>query len=627
MDLKEQEYKELFLAEALENHEELNRLLTELEKNSSNKNAINAIFRITHTLKGNAAGMGFTDIETLSHTLEDLFGEIREDKLQVDPPMFNDIFKAIDTLGALINSLQSGKTVRYQGIKAKLEVILKKAAVQVTDIPVQEAKKQNNSQTVASITNVEVPVEETKIRELSPTDTEILAITPSAHKPALLVNNEAMASTEETEPSETAHMVSDAVDSKINFSDLVQVPVKKLDNLLNLVSELTIERDRLMAIHAGKLSKNEYSRLQRISSDLQYSVMDVRLVQVGFLFNKFHRVVRDTASLENKQVTLKLEGTDTEIDRNILQIISDSLIHLIRNSVGHGIETPGERKKAGKSEKGTVVLRAFNESDSVIIEIQDDGKGIDHAAIRRKAVEKGLISKEAAGQLSDMESIMFIFEPGFSSVEQVTAISGRGVGMDVVKRAIDAVGGNIRLSTKVSEGTVFRLCLPSSMAVKGTLLFELDKTEYAIPLTYTEAVGSLYRKDIHKAGGGLVATHLSKTISIIFLKDLLSLNDYSHHSRDGAFHTSFNELSPEEKLSIIVVSYNNRSVGLVVDKLLQQKEIIEKPLSKPVEGVKFISGVTILGNGNICLVLNINAIISYIFRINHAAGQMLALNV
>lgn len=619
MDLKEQEYRELFLAEALENYEELNRLMTELEKNTSNKNAINAIFRITHTLKGNASGMGFTDIEKMSHALEDLFDHIRDGKLQVDASIFTDIFKAIDTLGALIDSLQTGKVVRYQGIKAKLEITLRK-------IHEKQAVTSSNDQAGSQETianpkkkSRKKPDTETDNVDTIPKETEVPVEHNLADQVVALeqIANQSVPTQAETEPTDT----------KVTFSDLVQVPVKKLDNLLNLVSELTIERDRLIAIHAGKLSKNEYSRLQRISSDLQYSVMDVRLVQVGFLFNKFHRVVRDAAAQENKKVTLKLEGTDTEIDRNILQIISDSLIHLIRNSVGHGLETPAERLKAGKSETGTVVLRASNENDSVTIEIQDDGKGIDHTFIRRKAIEKGLISKEAASHLSEMECIMFIFEPGFSSVDQVTAISGRGVGMDVVKKAIDAVGGNISLSTKVGEGTVIKLSLPSSMAVKGTLLFELDKTEYAIPLTYTESVGSLYMKDIHKVGSGLVATHLGKTISIIFLKDLFSLNDYTHHSREGVFHSTYDKLQPDEKLSIIIVSYNNRRVGLVVDKLLQQKEIIEKPLSKPVDGVKFISGVTILGNGNICLVLNINTMISYIFRITNTASQMQSLKI
>ncbi|MDO1446695.1 chemotaxis protein CheA [Rhodocytophaga aerolata] len=632
MDSKELEYKELFLAEALENHEELNRLMTELEKNSSNKNAINALFRITHTLKGNASGMGFEDITKLSHTLEDLFNEIRSGKLQVDATIFNDLFKAIDTLGALINSLKTGQPVRYQGIKAKLEVIIRKATennevispIAPIEQPIKTKARSGKNTLVTKATDSPSTLAPVHVQERVAPLTATTGATTATIEPGVeqkILPQESTIGNQETEKPDT-----EKVDAQITFSDLVQVPVKKLDNLLNLVSELTIERDRLVAMHMGKLSKNEYSRLQRISSDLQYSVMDVRLVQVGFLFNKFHRVLRDAAASENKKVSLKLEGTDTEIDRNILQIISDSLIHLIRNSVGHGIETPAERLNAGKAETGTVTLRASTDKDSVIIEIQDDGKGIDHTIIRKKAIEKGLISKEAASQLSEMDCIMYIFEPGFSSVDQVTSISGRGVGMDVVKKAIDAVGGNISLFTKVGQGTVIKLSLPSSMAVKGTLLFELDRTEYAIPLTYTEAVGCLYKKDIHKVGNGLVATHLGKTISIVFLKDLFALNDYSHHSREGVFHTSFDRVSPDEKLSIIIVSYHNRRVGLVVDKLLQQKEIIEKPLAKPVDVVKFISGVTILGNGNICLVLNITAMISYIFRISNTATQLQSLS-
>ncbi|QHT67724.1 chemotaxis protein CheA [Rhodocytophaga rosea] len=629
MDSKEEEYREIFLAEALENYEELNRLITELEKNTSNKNAINAIFRITHTLKGNAAGMGFEDITKMSHTLEDLFVEIREGKLQVDAAIFTDIFKAIDTLGALIDALKTGKTVRYLGIKTKLEVILKKAAeagmpLSTNDNHDSQKKNTDQNQIKQQVENT-IPNEDRVVNNEPEKIATEIASDPLNQQ--VLENTQALlddifAAKEILTSEKSAE--ADTVDTKLTFSDLVQVPVKKLDNLLNLVSELTIERDRIIAMNSNGFSRNEYSRLQRISSDLQYSVMDVRLVQVGFLFNKFHRVVRDAAALEHKKVTLKLEGTDAEIDRNVLQIISDSLIHLIRNSVGHGIETPEERKKAGKSETGTVTLRASNESDAVIIEIIDDGKGIDSRIIKKKAIDKGLVSKETADTMSEADIIMFIFEPGFSSAEQVTAISGRGVGMDVVKRALDSISGNISVFTAVGKGSTIRLSLPSSMAVKGTLLFELDKSEYAIPLTYTEAVVSLYKSDVHKAGNGLIATHLGKTISIVFLKDLFSTADYSHHSQNTIFHTSFDQVNAKEKLAIIIVSYNNRKVGFVVDKLLQQKEIVEKPLMKPVDHVKFISGVTILGNGNICLVLNIANIISYIFKIsNTIAGKAL----
>ena len=545
------------MAEALENHEELNRLITALEKNSTDASAINAIFRITHTLKGNAAGMGFDSIAELSHTLETLFGEVRDQRLPLTSEVFTALFKAIDVLGALIRSLQDGSKVSYKGIKTKLEIICKQLTGSTESVP------------------------EASVPELEKVDEN---------------------------PDQAAP------ENKIVFSDLVQVPVRKLDNLLNLVGELIIERDRLMASHADSHRTNEYARLNRISSDLQYSVMDVRLVQVGFLFNKFHRVVRDAAALENKQVTLTLEGTDTEIDRNILQIISDSLIHLIRNAVAHGIEPPKARKQAQKSPEGTITLRASNENDTVVIEIQDDGKGVAIDKVRQRAVQRGLLTDQQASQLSEEETVLLIFEPGFSTVERVNAISGRGVGMDVVKKALDSIGGKISVQTRTGEGTSIRLVLPSSMAVKGTLLFEANQTEYAIPLAYTEAVVSLYQPDIHKVGRGLVATYLGKTISVVFLKDLFVQPEEIWTHQSGLLHRSVDALLPEEKLEVIVVAYGSRTVGFVVDKLLQQKEIVEKPLTKPVDQVRFISGVTILGNGHVCLVLHVPALINYIFR-------------
>ncbi|MEQ9440833.1 MAG: Hpt domain-containing protein, partial [Cyclobacteriaceae bacterium] len=449
---KEDEYKEIFLAEALDNYEELNRLITELEKRPADQSAINAIFRITHTLKGNASGMGFTGISELAHTLETLFGEIREQKITLSTDIFTALFKAIDTLGALIHALSDGSKVSYKGIKTKLEVICRQAETAPAPAPAPEPappaaeapKKQRKPKKATTSTKTTTA----KRAATKTTSTAKKASAKDAADPA------SPAPTEEAESKKTSApqaSVEQAVETppvaqpapeenipenKITFSDLVQVPVRKLDNLLNLVGELIIERDRMIASHAELHGANEYARLNRISSDLQYSVMDVRLVQVGFLFNKFHRVVRDAAALEKKQVVLKLEGNDTEIDRNILQIISDSLIHLIRNCVAHGVEAPDERKKTGKPEEGTITLRASNENDGVVIEILDDGKGVDVEKVRERGIQRGLITPEQATQLGEEETIMLIFEPGFSTVEQVNAISGRGVGMDVVKKAL-----------------------------------------------------------------------------------------------------------------------------------------------------------------------------------------------
>lgn len=564
---KDNEYREIFLAEALENYTEMNRLLTVLEKNVNDGKAIQALFRITHTLKGNATGMGFDKIAEMAHVLEDFFGEVREGRLELGSEIFTSVFKATDVLGELIDAIKTPKDVKYRGIKTKLEIFIRNAKQAPA---VGQAAQQPTAQEAAGV----------------PT------ITPN---PAHIKFHE-----------DDDHDESEVETTNVSFSDLVQVPVKKLDNLLNLVGELIIERDRIIANGASTHSSNEYSRLNRISSDLQYSVMDVRLVQVGFLFNKFHRIVRDASSKEGKKVSLKLEGTETEIDRNILQVISDSLIHLIRNSVGHGIEKPEVRKQKGKVEEGTVTLSASSESDTVIIKIKDDGAGINPERIKQKAIEKGLITAQDANQMRDRDLTMLIFEPGFSTMDAVTAISGRGVGMDVVKKALDSIGGTVQVDTMLGEGSIFTLSLPSSMAVKSTLLFDLDNQTYAIPLSYTESVISIYKSEIHKAANGLIAVHLGNTIHIVFLADLFAQSI----GKSKGKYASFDQLHPEQKLEIVVVSFNGKRIGFIVDKLLQQKEIVEKPLRKPFDSISYLSGVTILGNGNVCLALSIPGILN-----------------
>ena len=568
---KENEYKEIFLAEALDNYEELNRLFTELEKDPASMKAVDAIFRITHTLKGNAMGMGFEGIAGISHVLEDVFSEAKSGSIVLDQQLFDILFKTNDKLGELIHALHTNEEVKYKGIKTKLEVFLR-------NIKNTSAGKRDDTKVEAGKESVEV-----------------LSL--------------------ETNESTTVEDLSEDSQHKISFSDLVQIPVRKLDSLLNLVGELIIERDSLIArgMENGN-SSSEYARLQRITSDLQYGVMDVRLVQVGFLFNKFHRVLRDAASIEDKKANLILEGTEIEIDRNILKIMSDSLVHLIRNSVGHGIEKPAARRLAGKEEIGKVYLKARNEKDTVIIEISDDGHGIDAESIKRKAIEKKIMSKEFADTLTKDEIIQIIFEPGFSNADKITEVSGRGVGMDVVKRATESIGGKISVKTELGKGSTITLALPSSMAVKGALLFMLNQQEYAVALTYTEAVVSVRKEDLHRVSSGLMTKYLGKTISVIFLKDLFSMNSLEDLYLDSALHTSYAECEEESKLEIMVVSYNNKYFGLVVDKLLQQKEIVEKTLARPIDALDLFSGATILGSGNVCLVLDVAAIANACFK-------------
>ena len=653
-NFNESEYFDLFNEEASHQLEELNRYMTAFEKQPDDPKVINVLFRITHTLKGNAAGLGVDNVAALSHVLEDLFAEVREGNFEKDEDFFSSLFRAIDVLEKLIKNVKTGKKVSYKGIKTKLQVMVHRARLakntdkepanaiegSAAKKPLPETLRGNIG---AEITETASPSEVAPEQGV-PTDTEVNenTVQPEAIPEEKKAIEEAVSAKKEDKPerqlvkqgeqtSETQAVIEEVSNGETNeselpesisFSESIQVPVQKLDNLLNLVGELVIEKDRILTMSLGSQSSNEFKRLQRISSDLQYSMMDVRLVEVGFLFNKFHRVVRDAAKADGKNVKLVLEGTKTELDRNILQTISDSLIHLTRNSIAHGIETPEVRKQQGKPEEGIVTLRAFSESDSVTIEIEDNGAGIKVEAIRKKAIEKGFVTPAEAAKLTEDELIMFIFRPGFSSVEQVNGLSGRGVGMDVVKEALDAVGGTVGVKTEQGKGTTVVLTMPSSMAVKSTLLFELNAVEYAIPLNYTEAVTIIDTVDIHKASAGLITNYQGKTISIVFLNDIFG--EQKRMSK-RMLHNTYDQLAPGQKLNVIIVNYNQRMVGLVVDRLLQQKEIVEKPLLKPVDKTPFISGVTILGNGNVCLVLSVPSIFNAVFHTqNTSAGKVVA---
>lgn len=574
MTPKEQEFRDIFLAEASEQFEELNQLFTQLEKKHTDSKVIDAIFRIMHTLKANAAALGFSKIAEFSHLLEDIFSTIKQGKIVLNDKIFNDLFRANDTIGAFLEEVKTGETdkVKYKGLKTKLEVLLRNSQKQpaVTD-----------SELTANVVLPEPTSEVSQEQEIE--ETEI-------NQPQQANNN-------------------------ITFSERIQVPIKKLDGLFDLVGELMIESDRLALLYNQEGNrKNEFNRLKRITSELQYAVMNVRMVQIEVLFQKFHRIVRDVAMIENKKVNLILEGTENEIDRTILQTVSDSLVHIVRNAVSHGIESPQERLAAHKPEIGTVKLSARSEKDYIIIEVTDDGKGIDAAIIRKKAIEKKLITPEAAQRLSASDVIDFIFEPGFSVKEEVTAVSGRGVGMDVVRKSIQAIGGNIEINTMVGQGSRFTLLLPASMVVKGALLFEQNEETFAIPLSYTDSVVSMQKDDIHLVGKGLIATHLGRSMSVIFLKDIFDKKHLNEIKQEKVLQQTFKSWNAEDKLLIVIVSYGGKLVGLVIDKLLQQKEIVERPLKKPLDDTPFMSGATIMGNGKVCLVLDVPALVNFLFK-------------
>ncbi|WP_254244218.1 chemotaxis protein CheA [Hymenobacter sp. BRD128] len=438
MTAREQEYRELFMAEALEYYDAMSRHLSELERNPQDVAALNELFRLMHNLKANARAMGFVDMGEVAHKMETLFGQIRSNERSFTGSLVPLTFRAVDILGNMIRAVGSG---------------------------------QETGDAKSLLENLDHLIQGEEIVETRPAPTEEEAETDAARK--------------------------------LELSDLVYIPVKKLDNLLNLVGELVIDRDRILTLAAelGHPALQATARhLFRISDDLQYSVMDVRLVGAGVLLNKFPRVVRDVAAAENKQVELTLAGQDVQIDRNVLQLITDALLHIVRNAVSHGLENPEARQAAGKPAVGKLSITALTERDDVLIQVQDDGRGIDTEAVRQKAVRKGMLTAEAAAVLDEQEVWALLFEPGFSMAEKITDISGRGVGLDVVKLAIDSLGGRLRVSSELGKGTTFTLVLPTSIAVKGALLIELDERAYAVPLLHTDTVLALPNDQIFAVG-------------------------------------------------------------------------------------------------------------------------------
>ncbi|MBB6610426.1 chemotaxis protein CheA [Pontibacter sp. Tf4] len=539
MKSREQEYKEIFIAEALEYFDALNRHISDLEKRPQDDQLLAEIFRLLHNLKANAKAIGYLRISDVSHKLETAFSLIRNRELQFSDEVVTVLFEGVDLLGELIHNIDN------ENYGEPDPVLLRNLDIIVDNLS-------------------DSTIELAKVRRYN-------------------------------------------TSKNLSLSELVYIQIKKLDHLLNLVGELVIDRDRIVSI-SRELENDELkvvsSHLNRITEDLQYSIMDARLVSIGSLFNKFPRIVRDIATAEKKEVDLTLAGHDIQIDRNILQIITDSLLHLVRNAITHGIEKPEQRIKKGKPATGKLSLVARNDRENVQIQLTDDGRGIDLSQVRKAIVDRNLLSNAAVEHLPDTEALSYLFEPGFSLAKEVTEFSGRGVGLDVVKNAVDSIGGRIRVDSKKGVGTTFTLQLPTSIAVKGALLFEVDEIFYAIPLIHTEQVVAMEVSELHEVGGVLVADVLGETITVVYLHELLNVKEQEINFGDK---TKLKGLVQ----NIIIVSYNNRKLGLIVDKLYRQQDIVVKPLNKPLDTIDLYGGVTLLGSGSVCLVLDVPAITRY----------------
>ncbi len=377
-------------------------------------------------------------------------------------------------------------------------------------------------------------------------------------------------------------------------SKTVRVDIDRLDNLMNLVSELIIIKTRLDDLDSNESKQNmseaiEY--LERITTSLHDAVMKVRMVPVERTFNRFPRMVRDLAKDLGKSIKLDMSGEETEVDRTVIDEIGDPLIHLIRNSIDHGIENKQTRLAAGKSEMGTVSLRAYPDGNSVVIEVEDDGHGIDPARIAKKAISKGMITAEHAGSMPDHDIINLLFLPGFSTAEQITDLSGRGVGLDVVKTKIEALSGTVEVQSEMGKGSKFIIRLPLTLAIIQALMVNLGTEKYALPLNNIRIITTIEKKQISKVQNQEVVLYRNQTLPIIRLPEML---DVPNANRD------------DENLTVVIVRKGNQEAGLVVDSLIGQQEIVIKSLGKYLGGVKAIAGATILGNGGVALIVDPN---------------------
>ena len=531
MNDREKEYRAIFLAEAQQSYDQISSDIVKLERNPANEEVVAEIFRLLHNMKANAGTMELEAIAELAHRLENVFSAIRNGDITFEGNKVNLIFKAVDYLGYLINNIGKPRVQKH------------------------------NDELLDGLNNV-ISGREGGIEE------------PQSDGGASFVSN------------------------KLHLSDSVSISLKKLDDLLNLVGELIISRDHLISF--AEIIENQQIKaitqsLSRVADSIQETVMTARLVTVSSLFNKFPRIIRDIAAKEKKVINLVVEGTDTTIDRNVLKVISDIMIHLIRNAITHGIEAPQDRKKHKKKEEGLLRISASSDKGLVFISISDDGRGLNPKAIKARAVEKKMITSAKARSMTDNEALGLLFVPGFSMAEKVTEFAGRGVGLDIVKSVIDSIGGDLKIESEVGKGTNFIMSLPISMAVKAALLFKVGENNFALPLLNIHSVVTVSRRSIHTIAGVLTLERREETIELIYLNDFLFKEDYQ---------TSFINLK-REIMDIVIVWYNNKKYGLIVDQLLRQQEIMIKPLQKPLDNNHLFSGITLLGSGEVCYVLDV----------------------
>ncbi len=665
MDLDINQYISIFIEESKEHLQSMNDVLLELEKEPTHTGYINEIFRVAHTIKGMAGTMGFSNMANLTHEMENVLQATRNNELKISEDVIDILFKCFDAMDESVNNIiEQGiekedknedlidelKALLNQGVKSEMKNqldntkpeldsylinLLKKAKEEnlnvykirftLTDDCMLKAARafiifntlEEIGEIISSIPSVEEIEDEKFDKEF---DVIIITDVDKEKLEEEISNISEVESTLVEELKEENFHISENKDleheieskeklenndnSKKNNSTshnnkvtkTVRVDIDRLDNLMNLVSELIIIKTRMdeLSGQSTKATMNDaIEYLERITTSLHDAVMKVRMVPIERVFNRFPRLVRDLSKDLGKEIDLEMSGEETEVDRTVIDEIGDPLIHLIRNSIDHGIEMPEERIKAGKDKKGSVILKAYPDGNNVVIEVQDNGKGLDVSSIKNKAIQKDLINEKTAENLSDDDIINLLFAPGFSTAETVSDVSGRGVGLDVVKSKIESISGNIEVQTEINKGSRFIIRIPLTLAIIQALLVKVSEEIYAIPLSSINEITEIKSEEIRDIQGKEVVLYRGETLPIIRLKKILDLEDGLE----------------KENLTVVVAKKGDKQAGFIIDGLIGQQEIVIKSLGKYLSKVKYLSGATILGNGNISLILDVNSLI------------------
>lgn len=589
-----QEIFESFLVETKEILEQLDLDLVELENSPDDSDLLNKIFRSFHTIKGTAGFLGLVKLQKITHNGEDILNKLRKGEMRINEAIMDAILKAYDSIGELVEVIEANKNEDYDAESAisQLQSVLDGSA---------EAPSPAEKQTE---TKPEAPVTEEK--EVSETPEPPVETEPEVSEP--VIEQIEIPQQKQIVEQPKKDVVAQATTAK-KGENTIRVDVERLDDLLNFVSELVLGRNMLAQINTEANLEYEGTNLARSLSDatrqidlmtteLQLAVMKTRMIKIGKVFNRFPRVVRDLAKDTGKKIQLIIKGEETELDKTLIEEINDPLVHLVRNSADHGVEAPEERVKAGKNEKGIITLSAEHEGNNIIITIEDDGKGIDPEKIKEKAISKGIVSAEKAKELSKQEIFNLIFSPGFSTAEKVTNVSGRGVGMDVVKTNVTKLRGIINIESEVGQGTKMIIKLPLTLAIIHGLLVNVDGEIVVVPLNSVIEIVRVSKDAISSVNQNEVIKLRDTVLPLLNIAELL-------------YHRPIVDKEDDQQY-IVVVGIAERKFGLKVDDLLGQKEVVIKSLGNYLGNVEGIAGSTIMGDGKVVMIADIAELVNKI---------------